>query len=208
MDQPVNPDDGQRTEMEPPAPDELRELVLDHYQDVYRYAYRLSGSSADAEDLTQQTFLIAHRKLGQLRQAASMKAWLLAVLRSCFLKTCRRSTPLTGQQLTVDEMVDRSPTEKTFDDERLQAAISSLPAEFRIVVVMFYFDEKPYKEIAEELGIPTGTVMSRLSRAKGRLRQQLLAKGGAPDWSREEDSSLFSVLSTPPGERSGDPSRR
>ena len=200
VNQPTPQADGEAAgDVEAPPVDALRELVLQHYQDVYRYAFRLAGSQADAEDLTQQAFLIAHRKLDQLRQPDRLKSWLFAILRSCFLKACRRSVPLTGQQVAVDEMPDRAVDESSIDDEQLQVAIQSLPAEFKVVLLMFYFEQLSYQEIADALEIPTGTVMSRLSRAKGRLRHRLLATGGGPeraagDMERDSFRTMMSPL--------------
>ena len=163
-------------------PPDLQQVVLTFYEDIYRYAFRLSGAQADAEDLTQQTFLLAHRKLHQLRKTEKLKSWLFAILRSCFLKGVRTQRPLSGSELAVDEIPDRAVGDDGIDRERLRAAIADLPEEFRVVVMMFYFEELSYKEIARELDLPTGTVMSRLSRAKGRLRQRLIAvtPTGAP----------------------------
>jgi RNA polymerase sigma-70 factor (ECF subfamily) len=159
-----------------PSSSELRKIVLTHYEDIYRYAFRLSGTQTDAEDLAQQTFLLAFRKLHQLRKADSLRPWLFAIARSCFLKGPNLRRPLTGQELAVDEIPDRAVGEDEIDREKLQAAISDLPEEFRVVVMMFYFEGLSYKEIAVQLDVAPGTVMSRLSRAKGRLRQRLLSK--------------------------------
>ncbi len=170
---------------------QMRQMVLVYYQDVYRYAYRLAGCPADAEDLTQQTFLLAHRKLHQLRDIERARSWLFAILRSCFLKSCRQSRPATGQSLAVDEIPDRGGKESDLDTERLQAAINDLPEEFRLVVMMFYFEQLSYKEIADQLQLPAGTVMSRLSRAKGRLRKLLLARGGSGFHSEPPGCQLY-----------------
>lgn len=158
-----------------PSPLDMRTLVVDHHRDVYRYAYRLTGRVVDAEDLTQQTFLIAQQRLHQVRQPERVLSWLFAILRTCYLKSERKSVPLpaTGVELDVDSIPDRA-AETTIDQELLQAAIGELPDEFKLVLVMFYFEECSYKEIAEKLQIPIGTVMSRLTRAKGRLRALLL----------------------------------
>ena len=64
---------------------DIAQLVAEHHQAVYAYAFRLSGSVPDAEDLTQQVFLAAQRKLGQLRNLESVRSWLFAILRNCFL---------------------------------------------------------------------------------------------------------------------------
>lgn len=77
--------------------------------------------------------------------------------------------------MSVEEIADRH-VDDDIDRERLQLALDELPDEYRLVVAMFYFEELSYKEIASELELPIGTVMSRLSRAKGRLRHRLLAE--------------------------------
>src|SRR5438034_5771861 len=92
------------------ATGDLSALVLTHHTVVYRYACRLCGCPTEAEDLTQQTFLIAHQKLNQLRAASAARAWLLAVVRSCFLKSVRkaRPTPAHDIELLANEAADSS----------------------------------------------------------------------------------------------------
>lgn len=155
----------------------IEHLVLEHHAAIYRYAFRLCGSNADAEDLTQQAFLVAHTKLHQLREQDKVRGWLFTVLRTCFLKSRRRptETAASGLELSIDALPDRVPQAEEIDRERLQGAISALPEEYRVVVMMFYFEQLSYKEIAAQLDIRIGTVMSRLARAKARLRHNLLA---------------------------------
>jgi RNA polymerase sigma-70 factor (ECF subfamily) len=150
-------------------------LVVAHHAALYRYAYRLCGCAAEADDLTQQAFLVAQQKLHQVREADRAGAWLFAVLRSCFLKSLRRQRPANAATLNVEveEFADRTPAVEEIDRERLAAALADLPEEFRLVVLMFYFEDLSYQEIAEQLQIPIGTVMSRLSRGKGHLRKRL-----------------------------------
>lgn len=154
-------------------------LIADHYAAVYRYAYRLAGSPHDAEDLSQQVFLVAQQRLHQLREPAKARGWLYAVLRSCYLKSRRKQVPLPagGLELDVDTLPEPASPAEGFDREQLQAAIDSLSDDFKVVVLMFYFEDCSYKEIADQLALPIGTVMSRLSRAKGRLREALSAAG-------------------------------
>lgn len=158
-----------------PVASDLVELVRAHHAGVYRYAYRLSGSTADAEDLTQQVFLIAQQKLGQLRSAASARSWLFTILRHCFLKGQRKWRPIPAEDLRLD--VDRLPSETVeesqVDPEQLQAALQQLPESYRVVLAMFYYENCRYREIAERLELPIGTVMSRLARAKSCLRAKL-----------------------------------
>ena len=177
---------------------QIQQLVRDHYQSVYRYAYRLSGSAVDAEDLTQQAFLIAQQKLHQVRDVEKVDRWLFVVLRSCFLKSHRRQRPIAAAviELNVDEIPARiTDAENDMDQERLQAAIDDLPDNFRLVVMMFYFEQLSYKEIAAALDVSIGTVMSRLSRAKGRIRQRLFRHtDAASPTDQATGSSAFMVI--------------
>jgi RNA polymerase sigma-70 factor (ECF subfamily) len=155
---------------------DLAALVAEHHQAVYRYAYRLTGSVADAEDLTQQVFLTAQQKLGQLRSEASASSWLFSILRNRFLKECQKRRPIDAAslQLNVNSIPADIPESEVFDTARLQEALDGLPDPFRLVVVMFYYENCSYREIAQKLDVPLGTVMSRLARAKGQLRSRLL----------------------------------
>jgi RNA polymerase sigma factor (sigma-70 family) len=176
VDRPVSPQaaENQRQDDRSGATD-LTALIVAHHASVYRYACRLCGCPNEAEDLTQQTFLIAQQKLHQLREPERAAAWLLAIVRSCFLKGLRKSRPTPAQdlELDVDQIADQTPELDRIDREELAAALATLPAEFRLILLMFYFEELSYQEIAGQLDIPIGTVMSRLSRAKGHLRSQL-----------------------------------
>ncbi|MEQ8787323.1 MAG: sigma-70 family RNA polymerase sigma factor [Pirellulaceae bacterium] len=161
---------------------DLARLIHEHHVPLYRYAFRLCGNVADAEDLVQQTFVVAQEKLHQLRQAESVRSWLFAVLRNSFLKSRRRPRPVSAEGLALD--IDSLPEDVSRDDdidrERLQQVLDGLPDEYRLVLVMFYFEECSYREIAEKLEVPLGTVMSRLSRAKQRMRCGLLAGDDHP----------------------------
>jgi RNA polymerase sigma-70 factor (ECF subfamily) len=159
---------------------DLPGLVKEHHAVVYRYAVRLCGCPVEAEDLTQQAFLIAHQKLHQLRSEAAARAWLLTVVRSCFLKSVRkpRPTPAADIDLLVNEAADNGSPVDPIDREELAAALAELPDEFRLVLLMFYFEELSYQQMAEQLAIPMGTVMSRLSRAKEHLRRRLAPEDG------------------------------
>lgn len=143
---------------------------------VYRAAYRLCGSTVDAEDLTQQTFLTAQRCLDQLRDPAAARAWLSAILRSCFLKSLRkrRPSPAIDGELDLAAVPGPVPEPSAVDTERLQQALDSLSSEARLIVHLFYFEDRSYREIAAALDVPLGTVMSRLSRAKEQLRRRLI----------------------------------
>ena len=155
---------------------QIAQLVAEHHQAVYAYAFRLSGSQPEAEDLTQHTFMVAQEKLGQLREAERARSWLFTILRNRFLKTRqqRRPVAMADLGLSIEAIPAEIPQEEEIDRERLQEALDELPDVFRVVVMMFYFEEYSYREMAEQLDLPIGTVMSRLARAKGRLRHELL----------------------------------
>ncbi|HEV8001129.1 MAG TPA: RNA polymerase sigma factor [Planctomycetaceae bacterium] len=158
----------------------LSELARLHYALLYRYAYRLCGSAEEAEDLTQQAFLTAHRRLHQLRDANSAKSWLCAILRNTFLtRVSQRAVRVVPLHGLWDPVQEQSPT-ATFDSSELQQVLSELPEEFRSPLILYYFEEFSYRQIAEQLDVPIGTVMSRLARAKSHLRRRLEALQSAP----------------------------
>lgn len=152
----------------------VAELVEQHYQMLYRYAYRLTGAVADAEDLTQQGFLQAYEKLDQLRDPALARFWLCTIVRNLFLKAMRSRPAATTVSLdVVPDPEEAVPLEDPVDEELLQTVLGELDEEFRTPLILFYFEDFSYREIAEQMGVPTGTVMSRLSRAKAYLRRRL-----------------------------------
>jgi RNA polymerase sigma-70 factor (ECF subfamily) len=163
-----------------PAPLDVETLVAAHHQAVYAYAYRLSGSVPDAEDLTQQVFLTAQERLGQLRSPDCARGWLLTILRNRFLRDNQRPWPVpaTTVGLDLDALAAEADDDGFVDRDRLQDALAEIPPDFRVVLLMFYFEDCSYREIARQLGLPIGTVMSRLSRAKRHLRAKLFSPQG------------------------------
>ncbi len=176
-------------------PLDLVSLVAGHAEVLYRYAYRLAGSAADAEDLVQQTFLVAVGKLDQIREPAAVRGWLFAVLRHAWLKSKRRPVPRVSSELDVDIglLAVEFPDTFAIDRDELQAALDELPEEFRSVLVSFYFEDCTYKQIAERLDLPIGTVMSRLSRAKQYLRIRLLDDDASDRQSEKERNAAPSA---------------
>ena len=155
----------------------VRELVEAHYQPLYRYAYRLSGSAADAEDLTQEAFGKAVERLGQLRDPAKARHWLFRIVRNAYLHAVRdakraRAVPLDSVGDVAAAVGEESPLADV-DPDRLQAALNDLDESFRTPLILFYFDDFSYKDIADQMDLPIGTVMSRLARGKAHLRAKL-----------------------------------
>lgn len=154
----------------------VRELADEYYESLYRYAYRLSGRADRAEDLTQETFCRAQMRLRQLRDADRPKPWLFAILRNCFLRGVRDER--TAREVSLDgasELPHVGDDEPAFDIDpaRLQEVLDSLPENYRTPLILFYFEEFTYRDIADQMGVPIGTVMSRLARAKATLRERL-----------------------------------
>lgn len=158
---------------------EIRRIIHEFYQPVYRYAFRLTGSAADAEDLVQETFLMAYAHRDQLRDEAKAQAWLFGILRGCVGKYFRRRRPTLAGNLELDlDRLPEAPPDEPIDQQQLQAALLELTEDFRTVLLMFYFEELSYQEIATALNLPIGTVMSRLARAKTHLRRRISASEG------------------------------
>jgi RNA polymerase sigma-70 factor, ECF subfamily len=163
-----------------PVNTDIAALVAQHHRDVYRYAYRLAGTPEDAEELTQQVFLTAQAKLAQLRQPESARSWLFTILKRSYIKSRGHWRPISAGSLDLklENIPERVPAADDVDREQLQLALDRLPPKHRLVLVMFYFEEASYREIAERLDMPIGTVMSRLARAKARLRDMLFETSG------------------------------
>jgi RNA polymerase sigma-70 factor (ECF subfamily) len=157
----------------------LHQLIDEHYQGLYRYAYRLAGTAADAEDLTQEAFRKAIDRLPQLRDPERAKAWLFRILRNAYLHRVRdarrhRSVPLDA----VGDLPERPPEEPPdIEPARLQEALDDLDEVFRTPLILFHFEEFSYADIAEQMGIPIGTVMSRIARGRAYLRTRLMPPG-------------------------------
>ena len=155
----------------------VRELIDAHYDSLYRYAYRLSGSAADAEDLTQEAFGKALARLSQLRDRDRAKGWLFRILRNAYLHRVRderrhRTVSLDSIGDLPDDTDDPTPE---VDPAKLQEALNDLDESFRTPVILFYFEDFSYRDIADQMDLPMGTVMSRLARAKAYLRDRLTA---------------------------------
>jgi RNA polymerase sigma-70 factor (ECF subfamily) len=170
----------------------VERLVDEHYASLFRYAYRLTGSSADAEDLTQDAFCTAQTKLGQLRDPGKVKSWLFSILRNAFLHRRRteKHHPFVSLQDMSDVVEPLPDPLPPVDPARLQEALNELPEVFRTPIILYYFEEFSYRDIAEQMDLPLGTVMSRLARAKGHLRSRLLQPEAMADDSRRATDGL------------------
>lgn len=162
------------------------ELALPLLDALFRYARWLTGNPAEAEDLLQETMLKAWRGFGSFVPGSNIRAWMFRILRNTFLTSrtgLRAVQPLSidEQPDLADELIDPETPETRFagriQADALRRAIEALPVEFREVLLLCDVEEMRYREIAEMLSIPIGTVTSRLMRARRKLRNALAAEG-------------------------------
>ncbi|MBA3552212.1 MAG: sigma-70 family RNA polymerase sigma factor [Actinobacteria bacterium] len=155
---------------------------------LYSAAYRLTRNAADAEDLVQETFLRAYRGFAQFKEGTNLKAWLYRILTNTFINSYRKKQR-EPQTISDDEVEDwylyskmtgegMEPSAETsviesLPDEEVQEALSSLPEQFRIAVLLADVEGFSYKEIADITDVPIGTVMSRLHRGRKALEKRL-----------------------------------
>jgi len=157
---------------------DFESLVGRFYSPLYQFAFSLTRTEADACDLTQQTFAIWASKGHQLRDASKVKTWLFTTLHREFLDSKRRQTrfPHLDLETTEPELPFISPSAiSSLDVAQIMDALSRVDDVFQAPVALFYLQDYSYNEIAEVLGVPLGTVKSRLARGIAQL-QQLLAR--------------------------------
>lgn len=155
-------------------------LVTRYYEPLFQFAYSLSRDEADACDLTQQTFFIWATKGSQLRDPAKVKTWLFTTLHRLFLSARRRTVNFPHSDLDAAnaELPESPPPQfSNLDGEQVLAALARVDEVFQAPVALFYLEDCSYKEIGEILGVPMGTVKSRIARGLGQL-QRLLADDG------------------------------
>jgi RNA polymerase sigma-70 factor, ECF subfamily len=162
---------------------DFESLVAQYYEPLYQFAFSLARDEADACDLTQETFCIWAAKGHQLRDASKVKTWLFTTLHREFLGKRRRQTRFPHIELdqAAAELPVVSPaTVNRLDAAQALAALARLDEIYQAPVALFYLQDCSYNEIAEILGVPLGTVKSRLTRGLGRLHQLLTGNPGAP----------------------------
>jgi RNA polymerase sigma-70 factor, ECF subfamily len=156
----------------------LEAVVGRFYASLYRFALSLTKNEVEAGDLTQQTFFILAQRSYQIRDTSKVKCWLFTTLRREFLRTLRvqsshphvefRPDIHDGPSMSADAL-------RTLDAKIVLDALAQIEPTYRTAVELFYLSELSYREIAEALEIPIGTVMSRLSRGKDQLKAILAA---------------------------------
>lgn len=158
---------------------DYEQAVATYYEPLYAFGYSLAGNADDACELTQETYSRLLSKGGQLRDVAKVKSWLFTTLYRIFLGWKERQTRLP--HFEISSVAHELPVITTdhldvLRDEAVREALLELEEHYRTPLMLFYLNDHSYEEIAGILEIPVGTVMSRLSRAKGLLRERLVAR--------------------------------
>lgn len=157
---------------------------LEYIDGLYSYALVLTRNQAEAEDLVQETYVRAMQAMSKLRADSNLKGWFFTILRNVWLNQLRKQR--TGPQIVGIDVEDGvadsivEPSKDSYDlyvskveREKVRAAIEKLPVQFREIILLREYEELSYQEIASVLDCPAGTVMSRLGRARSRLRTLL-----------------------------------
>ena len=161
----------------------FQEEALPHMDSVYRCALHMAKNESDARDLVQETYLRAYRFFDKFKDGTNCRAWLIKILRNSFINTIRRAGKHQqmvyisereehGIGLLGDDDPETNVFANLFDDD-ITAAMDSLPIHYRTTVLLADVEGFSYREIAEIIDCPIGTVMSRLSRGRQLLRERL-----------------------------------
>jgi len=153
---------------------EFEAAALPHLNDLFRTASRLLGNPTEAEDIVQETYLLAWKSFDRFELGTDCRAWLFTIMFNAVRHYRRRwfDRRVTRETAEVlEETVSYTPpVPEELTDQDVPAALDGIPPEFRVVVLLADVQEFSYKEIAEILRVPMGTVMSRLSRGRQLLR--------------------------------------
>src|SRR5713226_1616351 len=164
--------------------------VMPYLDSLYNTAYRMTRSAEDAEDLVQETYFKAYKYYDKFEEGTNLKAWLFKILKNTFINNYRkkklepRSVDFAEIEDSFERIVRRDNSEQPSDpeaefftgvlDDDVRKALESLPYDYRMVVILADLEDFSYKEIAEILDCPVGTVMSRLYRGRKLLQKNLL----------------------------------
>jgi RNA polymerase sigma-70 factor (ECF subfamily) len=188
-----------------PSRREFEAVALRHLDALYAAALRLTKNDRDAEDLVQDALLRAYRFFDRFERGTNIKAWLFKILTNTFINRYRRSVKERSlvdgpdQASVTEQVVSREAASRAADPERwffdrllsedVLRAVDALPLDFRMVVILADLQEFSYREIADVLDVPVGTVMSRLYRGR-RLLQRSLARYAVESGFAEEGASV------------------
>jgi RNA polymerase sigma-70 factor (ECF subfamily) len=171
------------------------DMLSEHIDGLYSYALALSRNRIDAEDLVQETYIRAIPAVRRLRKESNVKSWMFTILRNIWLNQLRQPGVAVSMPGTdIDQFLPEFGTSSAkdphslllicLDQDQVRQAISQLPIESREVILLREFEDLSYQEIAGVLKCPIGTVMSRLGRARSKLRELLSTLAGGSSGKR------------------------
>ena len=155
--------------------DEFADAVTRHSRRMYRAARAVLDSGADAEDAVSQAVLQAWQSLDKLRDREAVGPWLVRIAVNCAYAQRRRQ----GRVVYLDDLPQEPAARETICHDGLWEAVCALPPDRRAAVVLFYYEDMSVEQIAKCLGVPKGTVKSRLSRARKQLKEMLCDEEGS-----------------------------
>ena len=167
--------------------EDFENTAMPHLDAVFRAAVALCGREAEAEDLTQATFLKALERFDSFRAGTNCRAWLLRILRNAWIDRLRRQK-VAGPELPIEESRLAAPPERpattwtgaadlleNFSDEQVIRALAELPPEQRLTLFLVDVEQLSHEDVAAVMKVPPGTVKSRSSRARAQLKDRLAA---------------------------------
>jgi RNA polymerase sigma-70 factor (ECF subfamily) len=159
----------------------FEQLAMPHFAKLYNFACWLTQDRVAAEDLVQETYTKALKGFSSFQQGTNFRAWIYRILRNTFLTTeagLRATVSLDSDDAVPEPTTTETPESvlfARFEQTAIQKALEELPVNYREMILLCDVEEMSYQEVAQALGIPIGTVMSRLSRARKAMRVLLMA---------------------------------
>lgn len=156
---------------------EFEKIYSEHITALYNFALKLTNNPADAEDLAENTFMRSFRFMHKFKKGTNMKMWLFRIMHNIFINTYRKKKrePMMVE-LNEEALFKQDISPDFFSklmDKEVQAALDSLPEEFKKAIILFDLENFSYMEISEILNCPLGTVRSRISRGRSLLFEKL-----------------------------------
>lgn len=170
------------TDLKQRTPATFEQMAMPLLDSTYNFAFWLTRDRDQADDLVQETYRKALRGFARFQPGSNFRAWMFRILKNTFLTSCSaakrvNSVPLDSEQIPTGEPMQSNSPESIFllesEAKMVRTAIEELPVPFREIILLCDIEESSYREAAEILSVPIGTVMSRLSRARNALRAAL-----------------------------------
>lgn len=168
----------------------FKEVTYPQLKLLYNMALKYCGNPYDAEDLVQETMFVAYKNFNQLKKESKARGWLLVILRNLYLKEVGRSAKksLLNEGLSYAQLLEGVSSgeieidfEKKLAAKQVQRILDRLPEKYKTLLLLYYMEELSYQQISEDIGIPIGTVMSRLARGKMYFKKEMINEMSGKD---------------------------